>query len=425
MRAIVVITLIAACFGPFAGVASAAPGDLLFTITPPDPQPGAGFGRVISVVDGDILVGEPSRQLGLGFNAQGRAYLFDGQTGALKLTFNNPMPTDLDRFAESVAGGDGRVFLATGGLDDRVYAYSTSDGRLLHTIPSPDGRSTNFASNVAYGAGSVLVSSPSFSGMPFVAQSIGQAYLFDGATGLMQRPLPNPEPKASDIFSHGESLAVFGNRAVVGAVLDDLPGDTRPDGDNPGRVWVFDRLTGDPVFTLENPNPESPFLSDSFGSSAAANDHAIVVGAMFDHTSGVQDSGTVYVFDSITGLLRHTLFSPQPERLGGFGESVAVTSDGNILTGAWVTDADGIARAGHTYLFDGETGEMLLDIAHPDPRPFAWSIAAEQNRIFVGAPATGTVYVLESIPEPSSLALAGVAFVMGWILHHASSATSS
>ena len=69
--------------------ACAAPGDLLFTIRPPDLQPGAGFGRVISVVDGDILVGEPTRQLGLPFDAQGRAYLFDGRTGALK---RHPLP---------------------------------------------------------------------------------------------------------------------------------------------------------------------------------------------------------------------------------------------------------------------------------------------------------------------------------------------
>ena len=84
----------------------ASPGDLLFTLVAPDPQPGAAFGKVLSIVDGDILVGEPAR-LDLQIDAPGRAYIYDGKSGQLKLTFDNPQPTDQDKFG----GANGDILL--------------------------------------------------------------------------------------------------------------------------------------------------------------------------------------------------------------------------------------------------------------------------------------------------------------------------
>jgi outer membrane protein assembly factor BamB len=390
-----------------AAAASAAPGDFLFKITSPDPQPGGGFGSVISAVDGDILVGAPT--LSVGGGALGRAYLFDGQTGKLKVTFDNPEPTDLDLFGESLAGGDGRVFVSTGGVVPRVYAFDTKTGQSLFTIHEPlRPGGSNFGSALAFGSGSLAASNPSFDG-PF--EGVGRAYLFDGATGRLQLALPNPEPKAGDAFGIADSLAVYDNRAVAGANQDDLPGDDHPDGDNPGRVWVFDRLTGETVFILENPNPQKPppfFLSDGFGSAVAANENVIAVGAWRDETSGIDNSGTVYLFDGQTGSLRHTLFSPHLESGGGFGFSLAVTPEGNVLTSARA-DVNGVDNAGRAYLFDGRTGSLLLDIPSPEPiasAAFGWSLAAFDNRLAV-SDFTGNVYVFESIPEPSALVLTG------------------
>jgi hypothetical protein len=41
-----------------AGSAAAGPGDLLFTLTPPDSQPGTGFGSIVTAVDDNVLVSE-------------------------------------------------------------------------------------------------------------------------------------------------------------------------------------------------------------------------------------------------------------------------------------------------------------------------------------------------------------------------------
>jgi hypothetical protein len=116
----------------------------------------------------------------------------------------------------------------------------------------------------------------------------------------------------------------------------------------------------------------------------------------------------VYVFDATTGNLRHTLFSPQLEANSEFGRSVAATPDGIVIVGAWNTSVDGHNVAGHAFLYDGLAGALVLDIPNPEPdnsAVFGWSVAAVGDRIIVGAPAPGAVYVFEAIPEPSSLVL--------------------
>jgi hypothetical protein len=125
MRQLLFLTIFA-LLAMLSRVLSAAPGVLLFKLTAPDPQPGAGFGYVISMVDGDILVGEFLRNLGSGMDARGRAYLFDGQSGNLNQTFNLPEPMREDLFASSLAGGDGRVFISARGVPSRVYAFDAS-----------------------------------------------------------------------------------------------------------------------------------------------------------------------------------------------------------------------------------------------------------------------------------------------------------
>jgi outer membrane protein assembly factor BamB len=407
-RAVRVLIAQCALIFYFVQPALAAPGDLLYKITSPEPQPGGGFGSVIAAVDGDILIGAPT--LSVGGGALGRAYLFDGQTGKHKVTFNNPEPTDIDLFGESLTGGDGRVFVSTGGVVPRVYAFDTTTGDSLYTIHEPlRPGGSHFGAALAYGAGSLAVSNPTYS-EPFI--NVGRAYLFEGHTGRLEHLLSNPQPKAGDGFGVSDSLAVYGNRAVVGADGDDLPGDDRLPGDNPGRAWILDRLTGETVFVLDNPNPDKlppQFLSDSFGSMVAANEHVIAVGAMLDDTNGMENSGTVYIFDSATGALRHTLFSPHAQTRHEFGFSLAVTEDGNVLAGSPRTSVGAIPGAGHAYLFDGLTGDLLLDITNPEPSlssSFGWSVAAFDNRLAVGD-LRGNVYVFESIPEPSTLILAG------------------
>ena len=191
------------------------------------------------------------------------------------------------------------------------------------------------------------------------------------------------------------------------------------DNNDAGRVWVFDRQTGQTLFRLENPNPAARFF-DWFGWSVAANDSIIAVGAQEDGTDGHEASGTVYLFDSNTGALKHTLFSPQSNEHGDFGSSLALTPDGDVLVGAWGTTADGIERAGRAFLFDGDTGSLLLDLMNPDIdqyHGFGWSVAAGESGLVIGS-LSGDVLVFEAIPEPSSLVLLTSAAIVSLAVRH-------
>ncbi|MDX1964745.1 MAG: hypothetical protein SFX18_16470 [Pirellulales bacterium] len=381
---------------------------LLYKLTAPDAQPGARFGDSLSIVDGDILVSAPAH-VAFPFDALGKAYLFDGQNGQPKFDFINPMPIDQDRYAAAITGGDGKIFISQVGQQESVYVYSTATGAQLGRINNPENESIGFANSLAYGAGDLLVGAPSYSGIPFVANAIGQAYLYNTATNTASYTLPNPEPNDGDLFSFGKSVSITDKFVSIGALSDDLPGS--PIFTNPGRIWLFDRHTASLVKSIENPNPESIYF-DWFGFSLDANESVVLTGARKDGTSGVDGSGTAYVFNAQNGALLHTLFSPQPEDNGEFGRSVALTPSGDILVGAWGTSVSGIVNAGHAYLFDGQTGQLLLDIPNPEPTEsaqFGWSVEAYDNRLVIGArfadsngmPATGAVYVYEIVPEPS------------------------
>jgi hypothetical protein len=208
----------------------------------------------------------------------GRAYLFDGKTGELNLTFNNPDPRPQDHFAGALSGGDGMVYISTSGLPNRVYGFSSSTGQLLQTIHDPAGMNNpSFGSSLAYANGMLLVGDPSYS-VSLETIGTGRAYLFSTAIGALERTIYNPDPNRGDVFGNGRPLAIFADKLAVGAI-----GDSNAD----GRVWVFDRGSGEVAFSLANPQPERDpplFQSDWFSQTVAANNQIIAVGAELEDT---------------------------------------------------------------------------------------------------------------------------------------------
>lgn len=135
--------------------------------------------------------------------------------------------------------------------------------------------------------------------------------------------------------------------------------------------------------------PDGGYQIGSFGFSVAINEDHIVVGAGLDDVqldpskSTVSNTGSVYVFDAVTGQLRLNLVLSGGMDNDFFGAAVAIDDD-VILVGAPLRFGSGAA-----YLFDAITGEQLAEIVPDDAEPgdrFGNSVAISESRLIVGSP---------------------------------------
>ena len=300
---------------PFAGTGSGRPGaaymydpDLsgpaflgthVHTFDNPRPGPGSDqFGYSLAKVGNNVVIGAfVDSTLAPG---AGAAYVFDADStsptfGDLLHTIENPDPGFLDHFGvASSAAGDGKVLIGAfrddgGGNEDSGAAY------LFDLDPDSDT------------FGQVL-----------------QAFF-------------NPEPSSMSVNGQndefGHTIASTDRIALISAFRDDAGAmDT-------GVVYLFDVDPGSPSFgallsTINNPTLQA---FENFGESLAVDGDRAYVGAWWSHDQ-VLFGGVVYVYDisdptSPRLLPGETLLNPAPEVLGLFGTSVAA-DNGKVLVGA-------------------------------------------------------------------------------------------
>jgi hypothetical protein len=93
--------------------------------------------------------------------------------------------------------------------------------------------------------------------------------------------------------------------------------------------------------------------------------------------TGDRRAGSVYLFDGNTGELLLTINNPEPAAFDRFGWSVAGVGT-NLLVGTPLDDPGGVVDAGSAYLFDGGTGALLRTFNSPNLKAdeyFGWSVA--------------------------------------------------
>ena len=161
--------------------------------------------------------------------------------------------------------------------------------------------------------------------------------------------LNNPNAYGTSSYDYfGSPVAISGNLAVVGAYIEDDAGGT-----DSGKAYIFDATTGSLLHTLHNPNAYSTSADDYFGSSVAVDGNRVVVGVSYEDDAGGTSSGKAYIFDATTGSLLHTLHNPNAYGASVndyFGSSVAV--DGNrVVVGAGDEDDASGTDSGKAYIY--------------------------------------------------------------------------
>ncbi|MCA9417540.1 MAG: choice-of-anchor D domain-containing protein, partial [Candidatus Omnitrophica bacterium] len=226
---------------------------------------------------GDVVVGARSEDPAGSPTNTGRVYVYDGVTGALVHTLASPNEEPGGQFGNRVSGvsdvnGDGRgdVVVAAYFEDPgaspsdagRAYIFDGSTGALLHTLVSPNEESGGLFGNAVSGhsdfngdgCGDVVVGARSED--PGTSPSnAGRAYIYDGSTGALLRTLISTNEESGGQFgvsvsevpdADGDGLA----EPLVGAWHED-PG-ASPDG--AGRVYFFSSIPS-PEVGVDPPGP--------------------------------------------------------------------------------------------------------------------------------------------------------------------------
>jgi outer membrane protein assembly factor BamB len=181
----------------------------------------------------------------------------------------------------------------------------------------------------------------------------------------------------------GWSLAIDENLILAGAPADDAD---FPFG---GSVFVFDVLTGQIKHKL---SPSQPSLQGFFGVSVAIKGSTAVIGAPVQEGTpyspfvDVYDPGSAYVFNVMTGEELFRLTPDDSAGLDHFGTRVAVS--GNLAVITAYGDSHAGNNAGSAYVFDITTGRQIRKITASDASEgdsFGGSLAVDGNLALVGA----------------------------------------
>ena len=346
---------------------------------------------VATAIDGDtLLVGSNSTERGR--NLAGAVYVFvrNGARWTLQTKLVPPDAVAIHFFGWAlgisgntiVVGAAGDNFAGT--YSGAAYVYvrnGTTWTQQAKLRPTDTRAGDEFGTAVAIHNNTVIVGGHYHDDG---AVDAGAAFVFvrNGTTWTQQAELLPSQPLTRGWF--GFSVAVYGDRAIVGAIYDTT------NGVDAGAAHVFVR-NGTIWSEQAKLLAFDGVAGDTFGFSVALGANRAVVGATaFQGTAGVMGSVYVFDWDGVSWIAGQKLTSPDAPGAGVYGFGTAVALDGDtILVGAQGDDVQG-TNAGAAYLFqvDGSTWTLQRKITGPAPSAgteFGVAVALQGNYAVFGA----------------------------------------
>ncbi|MCB9836736.1 MAG: hypothetical protein H6808_08445 [Phycisphaera sp.] len=320
-------------------------GQQIAKLLPSDGNQGDEFGWSVAISDTRAVIGAwQDRDNG---PSSGSAYLFDATTGQ---QIAKLLPGDVgqgDRFGFSVAiNGTTAVIGAQTSRNNGVrtgsaYLFNSTTGQQISKLLPSDGAAVGgFGCSVSISGTTAVIG---VNGDDDNAIGSGSAYVFDTTTGQQIVKLLPIDGAAFDEF--GNSVAISGNTAVVGATGDD------DNGSDSGSAYVFDTSTGQQIAKLL---PSDGTAGDRFGWSVAISGTTALIGASQQDSNGIR-SGSAYLFDTTTGQQIAKLLPSDGATDHWFGVSVAINGDTAVI-GAYKDNDNGI-ESGSAYLFSRDNDD--------------------------------------------------------------------
>ncbi|MBI4893844.1 MAG: carboxypeptidase regulatory-like domain-containing protein [Acidobacteria bacterium] len=384
---------------------------------------GDRFGNAVAI-SGDIAIVGASNETLLPSNSnQGFAYVFvrSGTTWSLqqKLAASDGTTNDLFGFSVALnATGDRAVVGAIGDDSNKgsayIYTRSGSTWTQEAKLTAFDGvAGETFGSAVAINGNTILIGAAYHNVGSKVRQ--GAVYVFFlNTTWALQAQLLAADGAAEDAF--GRSVALQGDTALIGAPVASVGGQMFQ-----GAAYVFQR-TGSSWAQQAKIGASDGAASDLFGISVALSGDTALIGSVLDDIGSDVDRGSAYLFGrSGTSWSQSAKLVASDGRANDqFGNSVALEG-GVALIGAYLADASTPnENQGAAYVFtgSGSSWSQLERLAVSDPSNDAHvgdSVALSNGTLIVGAAnaasATGAAYVFTAnLTQTVTTSPTGLAF---------------
>ena len=341
-------------------------------LTASDAAAGDFFGIAVAV-SGDTAVVGAYRSDGAGTNS-GAAYVFvrSGSAWVQQAKLTSPDAEDHDQFGTSVAIGGDTVVIGAREFPPccieyrkpgsaYVFVRSGSVWTQQAKLTASDGTAgAQFGTSVAIGGDTVVVGAP-FQFDSDLGDFIGSAYVFvrSGSVWAQQAKLIVLDP--SDPQALGNSVAISGDTAVVGALWDSEFGFTA------GAAYVFVR-SGSVWAQQTKLTALDAEMRDIFGASVAISGDTAVVGAEYGDTDTVSDTGAAYVFVRSGSIWAQQakLTAPDAAFYDAFGGSVAISGDTVVVGAPDVDFATSDPGAAYVFVRSGSIWMLQAELTASD-----------------------------------------------------------
>jgi hypothetical protein len=204
--------------------------------------------------------------------------------------------------------------------------------------------------------------------------NVGSAYLYDIKQGDLLSVLANPSPTQNDYF--GRQVGISEKNVIVGGF------------GNGGSAYIFDSKSGEVVHDLK---AAAGLTGSAFGAQVEIDGNWTLVTSYGSTNPGVSSVDAVSVFDSISGKLLRTINDPSPDDREQFGHSLSISGSNLLLSSP---QFDTSAPSGTVYLYDLVSGNLLRTFDNPNPNTgdrFGAAVALKGDKVLIGAPGFGAV----------------------------------
>ncbi|GAB2808854.1 hypothetical protein GCM10027043_05050 [Ferruginibacter profundus] len=261
-----------------------------------------------------------------------------------------------------------------------IYQFNGTNWIQTQHLTDPGSTANdNFGNSVAISGNFAIVGAATDSVGANANQGAAFIFQFNGSSWVFMQKITDPGGAASDFF--GFSVALSGNNAVVGSVVDDIGANT-----DQGSASVFHFNGNNWVFVQKLTDP-SGAPTDDFGSGVAISGNFILVGASQDDIGTNTDQGSACFF-KLTGS--NWVFNKKiTDSTGNANEIFGITvslSDNFAVIGA--PSANGVAKgAAIAFRLNGGSWDFMDKLTDPTgvaQSTFGNSVCVSGNYLVVG-----------------------------------------